>query len=478
MKGIPWLSVAACAAVGVSAMAVAVACGGSTTGTAKDAGAGGDAAVQVEAGKPDAGVDAGACKPCTTDAECGSGAICGELGSAMFCAPACDTSAQCASDTTCTPVNNTSGGQSGACVPRSGVCGQTGPADAAAPDAPATCGTLAGPNTTASCPCPSGKTCSANGCRYGDYCDTSSNTCTPAPVGCGTPGMAYDGGPAPTGTIGVDGGAVSRLYFGVVGDTRPPNEDDTAGYPTAIITKIFADIEALSPRPSFVISTGDYQYASPTGTQGAIQIGYYLTARAGYSGLSFPTMGNHECTGFTNSNCGTGNPDGLTNNYNAYLQMMLAPIGQTSPYYELDVNAADMSWTSKFLFVAANAWTQTQADWLAAALSRTTTYTFLIRHESASASTAPGVNPAENIMQTHPYTLSIVGHTHTYQRSSSREVIIGNGGAPLSGGVDYGYGMLSQQSDGSIAVDMIDYTSGLADSSFHFAVKPDGSPAQ
>jgi hypothetical protein len=38
--------------------------------------------------------------------------------------------------------------------------------------------------------------------------------------------------------------------------------------------------------------------------------------------------------------------------------------------------------------------------------------------------------------------------------------------------------MVSQQGDGSIAVDMIDYTSGLADSSFHFAVKADGSPAQ
>ena len=29
-----------------------------------------------------------------------------------------------------------------------------------------------------------------------------------------------------------------------------------------------------------------------------------------------------------------------------------------------------------------------------------------------------------------------------------------------------------------IAVDMIDYSTGLADATFHFAVKPDGSPAQ
>jgi hypothetical protein len=87
------------------------------------------------------------------------------------------------------------------------------------------------------------------------------------------------------------------------------------------------------------------------------------------------------------------------------------------------------------------------------------------------------VTPAEAIMSQHPYTLSIVGHTHDYEHSSAREIIVGNGGAPLSGGVDYGFAMLNQQSDGSIAVDMVDYTSGMADTSFHFAVKPDGSPA-
>jgi hypothetical protein len=469
MNGFPWLW----AAVSVAGLAVAAACGGTTaSNSASDAGT--DSSAHLDAGAGDAG---GQCKACQSDAVCGSGSICAELGAGMFCAPSCDTSSQCASDATCTPVNNTAGSQSGACVPRGGACGGPGPGDAGGPDAPSTCGTLVGPNTMAGCQCPSGRTCSANGCRYGDYCDTTTSTCQPPPVGCGTPGATYDGGAPPTGTVGADGGAVSRLYFGVVGDTRPPSEDDTSGYPTAIITKIFEDLEALSPHPSFVVSTGDYQYANPTGTQGATQLDLYLGARAKYSGLSFPTMGNHECTGFTNSNCGQGNPDGLTNNYNAFLQKMLAPIGQTSPAYEIDFDAADQSWTAKFLFVPGNAWSQTQANWLDAAMSRATTYTFLVRHESASASTAPGVNPAETIMTHHPYTLSIVGHTHTYQHSGPREVIIGNGGAPLSGGVDYGYGMLSQQADGSIAVDMIDYTSGQADSSFHFAVKPDGSPA-
>jgi hypothetical protein len=127
--------------------------------------------------------------------------------------------------------------------------------------------------------------------------------------------------------------------------------------------------------------------------------------------------------------------------------------------------------------VAANAWTTEQGTWLDTAMARATTYTFLVRHEASGSNTAPGVTPAETIMFHHPYTMSIVGHTHTYQRTSQREVIMGNGGAPLSGGVDYGFGMFSQQADGSIAVDMIDYASGLADPTFHYSVKPDGSPA-
>lgn len=465
MKRLTWLL----APLAMALMALAYACGGSTQNGAAASDAGADMAT----------VDAGACTPCKTQSDCSGGAMCAPLGGGSFCVKPCDTNGQCTSDETCTQVGTPTGGQTGACVPRGGVCGGSTEKDAGAggiTDA-AGCAMLAAPDAMAGCQCPSGRTCSPNGCRYGDYCNTTTQTCQPAPIGCGTAGGAYDAGPPPTGSVGNDGGAVSRLLFGIVGDTRPPSEDDTSGYPTAIITKIFGDIQALSPRPSFLVSTGDYQYANPTGTEGPAQLDLYMGARAQYTGTVFAAMGNHECTGFTNSNCGTGNPDGLTNNYNAFLQKMLAPIGQAAPSYEIDVAASDSSWTAKFLFVAANAWNQTQANWLDQAMSRTTTYTFLIRHESASADTAPGVGPAEVIMTHHPYTLSIVGHTHTYEKSGPREVIFGNGGAPLSGG-DYGFGMVSQQADGSIAVDMIDYATGLADTSFHFALKPDGSPAQ
>jgi hypothetical protein len=377
-------------------------------------------------------------------------------------------------------VSDVSGNQVSVCVPRGGVCSvATGPADAGGMPSE-TCGTLVGPDVAAGCHCSAGHSCSANGCYGGWWCNTAITRCQAPPTSCAgssSGGGAFDAGAPPTGSVGPSGGSVSRLYFAVVGDTRPASEDDTAGYPTPIITQIYEHIEAMSPKPSFAVSTGDYQFAAPSGSEGATQLDLYLGARAKYSGSLFPTMGNHECTGYTASNCGAGNPDGITNNYTAYLSKLLGPINQTGPYYEIDVNASDGSWTAKFLFVAANAWTQAQANWLDMAMARATTYTFLVRHEAASVNTPPGVTPSENIMLNHPYTLSIVGHAHTYQRTSQREVIIGNGGAPLTGNKNYGFGIVSQRPDGSLTVDMIDYASGQADGNFHFAVKADGSSA-
>jgi len=289
----------------------------------------------------------------------------------------------------------------------------------------------------------------------------------------------YDGGAAVQGAVGPDGGSVSRLYFAVVGDTRPAAMDDTAGYPTAVISKIYATMNAVTPRPTFAVSTGDYQYTSSSGNEAPAQIALYLAARAGYGGVLFPAMGNHECTGLTASNCGPANADGTPAAYRAYATKLLAPTGRTSPYYEVDVDSRDGSWTSKLLVVAANAWTTEQAGWLDRAMGRGTTYTFVVRHEGSNATAAPGVAPSESIMASHPYTLAICGHTHTYDHPKTREVIVGNGGAPLSSGTKgYGFAMVSQQSDGSIAVDMVDYASGHADRRFRFALAPDGSVAK
>jgi hypothetical protein len=156
---------------------------------------------------------------------------------------------------------------------------------------------------------------------------------------------------------------------------------------------------------------------------------------------------------------------------------MLGPIGQTKPYYSVNINAADGSWTSKFVFVAANAWDSTQSSWLSSTLAVKTTYTFIMRHESSGANTAPGVSPSDSIIGSNPYTLLIVGHSHTYNWYSSQQPIIGNGGAPLTGGVNYGYGLIEQLSNGNISVDMIDYESGAKDSSFHKDFTPAGGSA-
>jgi len=469
MKKRAWLWTVAAVAGGA---ALGFACGGSNGASF---GNGDDAGANVDGGA--------ACPPCVTDSDCSGGGVCAQLGGDSYCAPACPNGNECSSDRQCTPVTSVSGQQVSVCVPRSGaVCsagGSSGGSDAGSGSSDH-CGSLVGPDVPAGCHCSSGKTCTADGCYGGWWCNTATNKCQSPPTNCtggSGGGTSYDGGTPVTGSVGPSGGSASRLLFAVVGDTRPPSEDDTAAYPTGIITQIYQHMQALSPSPTFAVSTGDYMFAAPTGSQGAAQLDLYVGARAKYSGQVFPAMGNHECTGYTASNCGSGNTDGITNNYTAFLQKMLAPINQTSPYYEIDVNASDGSWTSKFLFVAANAWDQNEANWLSSAMGKSTTYTFLVRHEPATATTAPGVTPAENIMSQHPYTLSLVGHTHTYEHPSAREIIVGNGGAPLSGGKNFGFAMISQQANGSLAVDMIDYSSGQADPSFHFAVNPDGSPA-
>jgi hypothetical protein len=419
------------------------------------------------------------CPPCVTDKDC-NGGVCAQLGSDSYCAPACPNGNECATDRACTPVSSVSGSKTNVCVPRGGSdCSIVKEEDAGPPSA--TCGALVGPDVKAPCASCGANGCQANGCYGGYWCNTATSRCqaAPNPADC-VPldgGVPWDGGGPVTGTIGADGGQLSRLLFAVVGDTRPATIDDTQGYPSAIIDKIFTGIEGLASKPPFVVSTGDYMFASTSNSQAVnAQLDLYLAARAKYSGVTLPAMGNHECTGATASNCGSGNQDGVTANYSAFLTKMLMPIGRSDPYYAIHIDALDRSWTSKFVFIAANAWTSTQATWLDQELAQATTYTFVVRHEPSAANTAPGVTPSDQILLAHPYTLSIVGHTHTYEHFPGREVVIGNGGAPLTGSKNYGFGIFNQRPDGAIQVDMIDYQSGNAVGGyFHFAVRPDGS---
>ena len=267
------------------------------------------------------------------------------------------------------------------------------------------------------------------------------------------------------------------------------NEDDPSNYPTQI-GPIFTDIQNLMPRPPLVVGTGDYQFSS-TGSNSTAsqQISMYMSARKGYSGAFFPAMGNHECgvgngcSGSTDCNCGPGNSGGTTANYSEFMSQMLAPISQTKPYYSVNVNAPDMSWTAKFVVTAANAWNTAQQTWLTTTMAQKTTYTFVVRHEASDAypPLPPGVAGVDAVLANAAYTMLIVGHTHDYghYKSAPKVVVIGNGGAPLSSSkYDFGYGLFSQRCDGAIVADEINWKSGATDSYFHFVITPDGTITQ
>ena len=270
--------------------------------------------------------------------------------------------------------------------------------------------------------------------------------------------------------------ALGGFTFAVVGDTRPPSIDDTSGYPSAIINKIYQDVEAESPKPQFVIGTGDYQYASTKKSEQQPQLDDYMTARAAFSGPFYPAMGNHECTGYTSSNCGTGNTDGVTKNMTAFITTMLAPIGQTKPYYTETMQASDSSWTAKVVLIACNAWDSTQSSWLSAQLAMPTTYTFVVRHESAADMSDTKCSASQTIVAAHPLTLLIVGHTHEYAHvPSKKEIINGIGGAPLTSGTNYGYTIIGRTTFGTLIVTTYDYSSHAVIDTF--SINADGTPA-
>jgi hypothetical protein len=265
--------------------------------------------------------------------------------------------------------------------------------------------------------------------------------------------------------------------------------DDVSAYPTATIQGIFTALALPQYDPPFVLATGDYQYATTgSGNTSPQQLSLYVSARtvAGYKGVQFPAFGNHECTGGDTSNCVAGTSQGLTPNYNAFMSQLLAPIQKTLPYYSINVSAPDNSWTSKFVFVAANAWDSTQQTWLTTTMAQTTTYTFVIRHERTEdyPSEAPASIPTiDTIINASSYTLLIVGHSHTFSHYSTpypREVTVGNGGAPLSVSNKYfGFALFRQRSDGAIVGDMLNMTAPYgADSGFHMVVEADGTLTQ
>jgi hypothetical protein len=292
---------------------------------------------------------------------------------------------------------------------------------------------------------------------------------------------------------------LSSLSFGIVGDTRPANSQ-TTGYPASvksIINGVFTGFQAQGV--PFAVGSGDYAFSSTSAGSAVPQYNDYMSARGNFSGTFLPTMGNHECNGYTDSNCPSGSYTGMMQDY---INKIVTPTtGQSSPYYSALYQASDGSWTAKVIFIAANAWNTAQNSWLSATLAVSTTYTFTVRHEPYNDARAPGVTPSESLMGSSfnagHLTLSITGHTHLvqlpggtqpygdpYGSTLSYEIISGNGGAPLDAGPAYGYMVATRRaSDGAIVVQ--GYKSAdssanpivpnQADTSFRFAVNANGS---
>ena len=321
------------------------------------------------------------------------------------------------------------------------------------------------------------------------------------------------GGATGGGATGASGGSASltvpTLSFGAIGDTRPGSQcssTSNCNYPTTIAQTLFSDMSAVSPALGFVIATGDFMYNTPGTGTAAWQVQQYLQAAQGFTGSGrpvYPTMGNHECDGYTATNCAGQQP---TENLTAFLSNLLAPLGLPSavPYYALTVTIT-AGQTAKFLFVAPNDWDSTQSAWLAAALQQPTTYTFIVQHEAnnldqSGASAPSSLSSIRSVIQaagtpatgqTYPVTLFFVGHTHNYDYdAANQQVIIGLGGAGLGSqqssensstfyNSNFAYLVCHQQSTGSppaIQCTLNDYSTNVSTGQ-SFAVNADGTPA-
>jgi len=373
----------------------------------------------------DAGGDASTsvlCTPCAESSECGSAATCAQYAGSQYCGRPCSGQSDCGNDETCLPTVAEDGAQVSVCVPSNGTCGENG------------CGT----------------------CPAGTSCDLAAGSCVEAELDGGDdggPDDEDDAGSDPDGGsvqpyVGPDGGKVHKLFFAIIGDTRPPGSNDTAHYPTAIITKIYEEIQAMNPRPQFVITTGDYMFAAPTGAQGDKQMKLYLAARSHYKGTVFAALGNHECY----NNCA-----GVTdnNNFNAFLDGLVKPLGQAKPYYSIPINDIDGKWKAKVVMVACNAWSSAQKTWLTSELAKPTTYTFIVRHHPMG-STAPCTDDMAPLLKSAKYNMLAVGHIHKYSHSG-KQLLEGVGGAPRSGTFNHGYATVRQLDDGTLRVRQYDY---------------------
>jgi hypothetical protein len=337
------------------------------------------------------------------------------------------------------------------------------------------CAAYADPSTHAPCTCSPGQACALNGCYGGWYCDLSTNKCVAPPSECMTGagggsgsgggsaaggGSSAGGGSANASDVGPTGGTVSLLHFAVTGDTRPPNCEDTSGYPSPVIQGIADAFQ--SKNAQFVVDLGDHMYVCNNSLSTAqAQMNLYMQAVHRFTGTWFMTMGNHECT---SGPCLIGSSNA---NYKAFMSA-LAPIS-SKPYYSFNVHTS--AGLATFVVIADNGWDSAQSSWLSTTLSQADTnakYTFVFRHHPEG-DTSVSTNPTSMaLIRQHKFAMFITGHTHTYHHMTTdngRDLVLGLGGAPLiAAGATYnGYAVIDQQASGNLQVTVYDVAGAVHD---------------
>jgi hypothetical protein len=285
----------------------------------------------------------------------------------------------------------------------------------------------------------------------------------------GPPSPTPGGGAIPVGgPVGPGGGAVDRLRFGFTGDTRPARCTPDSPYPRAIIDGIFAGMKRQGAQ--FAVDQGDHLFVCGYGedslAEARRQLGEYAGAAALLGKTVFMTMGNHECTGASRALCRLGDY-GSNPNFTAYMDA-LAPISNT-PYYRFDVSTR--SGLAVFLVVADDVWDAAERDWLTAQLTDADArakYTFVSKHHPDRNLDHPEFQDIYELVRKHKYTLFLTGHSHQYRRQKDdpRALVMGCGGAPLTGGDFWGYGIATQGLDDRVYVSIYDQATGNVRESF------------
>lgn len=292
-------------------------------------------------------------------------------------------------------------------------------------------------------------------------------------AGCG----GNSEGTSPQQGIGPNGGAVTLLKFGVFGDSRPAHLNTPASdFPSAVVTNIVAGMTAKGVQ--IIFGLGDWQNCDRSGECSIGDLAALLAAESagGFKGTILNLMGNHECaSGHDEAECPLENE---TENVVQYMKMLLAPVGKSHSYFDLNVQTS--LGKAHFIVTSPSAWSDNQQSWLNGASAQPADYTFYFQHQPQADPSSPGAKPAYDTMKAaNPNTtLYIYSHVHEYMHFAGiNEFIIGNGGAPSPPW--YGYAIVEQLSSGNIQVTVYQATGTGSDPQMdQWAVSPQGQLLQ